>query len=93
MGDLDGLVSAPSFHVLGAMCVTWAFRRRLWFFFPLLAVNVLLASATVLTGVHYAIDVVAAFVIFPSAVWLYRRIEHLIEPGRCTTQDRAVARA
>jgi len=80
MDDLDGLVSAPSFHVLGAMCVTWAFRRRRWLFLPLVAVNVTLASATILTGVHYAVDVVAAFGIFPCVVWMYRRVEHVIEP-------------
>jgi hypothetical protein len=79
-GDLDGLVSVPSFHVLGAMCVTWAFRRRRWILAALLTVNVLLAAATVLTGVHYLVDVVAAFVIFPCMVWLYRRLEHFIEP-------------
>ena len=86
MGELDGLVSAPSFHVLGAMCVTWAFRRRPWFLAALLAVNVPLAAATVVTGVHYAVDVVAAFVIFPCTIWIYRRVEHSIDPP-------AVARA
>ena len=81
IGDIDGLVSLPSFHVLGAMCVTWAFRRRRWIVAPLIAVNVLLALATFVTGVHYAIDVVAAVAIFPCAVWLYRRVEPLIEPA------------
>jgi hypothetical protein len=80
MGELDGLVSAPSFHVLGAMCVTWAFRRRPWFLAVLLAVNVPLILATVVTGVHYAVDVVAAFAIFPCMVWVYRRVEYLIDP-------------
>jgi len=80
VGDLDGLVSAPSFHVLGAMCVTWAFRRRSWCLVPLLVVDLLLAAATVMTGVHYAVDVVAAFAIFPCLVWLYRRVEHAIDP-------------
>ena len=81
VGDIDGLVSMPSFHVLGAMCVTWAFRRRWWMALPLLAVNVLLTLATFVTGVHYAVDVVAAFAIFPCAVWLYRRVEPLIQPA------------
>jgi hypothetical protein len=80
MGELDGLVSAPSFHVLGAMCVTWAFRRRPWILTALLAIDIPLAVATVVTGVHYAVDVVAAFVIFPCTVWIYRRVEHLIDP-------------
>ena len=62
------------------MCVTCAFRRRSWLFVPLVAINVPLAAATVMTGVHYAVDVVAAFVIFPCTVWLYRRVEHFIEP-------------
>jgi membrane-associated phospholipid phosphatase len=46
----------------------------------LLAVNVPLTLATVVTGVHYAVDVVAAFAIFPCMVWVYRRVEHLIDP-------------
>jgi hypothetical protein len=91
MGDLDGLVSAPSFHVLGAMCVTWAFRRRPWIVTALLAVNIPLAAATVVTGVHYAVDVVAAFVIFPCTIWIYRRVEHLIDPSPVHASD--VARA
>jgi membrane-associated phospholipid phosphatase len=91
MGDLDGLVSAPSFHVLGAMCVTWAFRRRPWIVAALLAVNIPLAVATVVTGVHYAVDVVAAFVLFPCTVWIYRRVEHLIDPPPPRPSD--VARA
>jgi len=80
VNDLDGLVSVPSFHVLGAMCVTWVFRRRPSFLWPLLAVNVLLAAATVLTGVHYVVDVLAAFAIFRVTGWLYRRVEHVIDP-------------
>jgi len=78
--DIDGLVSMPSFHVLGAICVTWVFRRRWWIAAPLVAVNVLLSIATFATGVHYIVDVAAAFAIFPGAVWLYRRVEPLIDP-------------
>jgi hypothetical protein len=79
--DLDGLVSMPSFHVLGAICVTWVFRRRWWIAAPLVVVNALLTLATVATGVHYVVDVAASFALFPCIVWLYRRVEPLIEPG------------
>jgi membrane-associated phospholipid phosphatase len=76
-GDLEGLVSFPSFHVAGAWMVTWAFRRS-WLWVPLLLINVLLSAATVLLGVHYAVDLFATGVMVTTSVIVYRG---LVEPS------------
>jgi membrane-associated phospholipid phosphatase len=71
--ELAGLVSFPSFHVAGAVMVTWGFRRYRWLLWPLIALNASLIAATVMSGAHYLIDVIATFVMFPLSLWAYRR--------------------
>jgi hypothetical protein len=71
-GNMEGLVSMPSFHVAGAMMVTWAFRRRAWALVPLVAINVLLIVATFMTGAHYVVDTLGTFVMFAGSLWLWR---------------------
>jgi hypothetical protein len=71
---LEGLISFPSFHVAGAMIVSWTFRHRLWMFYPLMALNVCLIAATLLLGIHYGIDVVAGAFVFVVSVWIYNRL-------------------
>lgn len=70
--DIEGLISFPSFHVAGGLMVTWAFRHSRWWAAPLVVLNGLLIAATVLTGAHYAIDVVMTVVLFAVSVWLWR---------------------
>ena len=60
MTNIEGLVSMPSFHAAGALFVTWALRRTWWLFVPVALLNLWLIASTVLTGAHYAIDIVAA---------------------------------
>ena len=81
LGDIEGLVSFPSFHVAGAMVVTWAFRHRRWCLAILLALNLPLVAATVLTGAHYLIDIVASAALLAGSIWIYRRVAHFIEPA------------
>ncbi len=71
--DIEGLISFPSFHVAGAVMVTWAFRRHRWFFIPLLGLNAALTAATVMLGIHYAIDTVATAVMFAGSLIIHRR--------------------
>jgi membrane-associated phospholipid phosphatase len=70
--DLDGLVSFPSFHVMGAILVTWAFRRRGWILIPLMVLNTGLVISTVITGEHYVVDVLAAVPLFAGSLAAYR---------------------
>jgi membrane-associated phospholipid phosphatase len=70
--DIEGLVSFPSFHVAGALLVTWAFRHRQRIFIPLIVLNTGLALSTVITGEHYVVDVLAAVTLVAVSVALYR---------------------
>jgi membrane-associated phospholipid phosphatase len=70
--DLEGLVSFPSFHVAGAILVTWAFRRRRRILIPLIVLNIGLVISTVITGVHYLVDVLASVPLFAGSVAAYR---------------------
>jgi membrane-associated phospholipid phosphatase len=70
--DMDGLVSIPSLHAAGALMVMWAVRRHMKFLIPAAVLNVTLIASTVLTGVHYAIDVFAAIAMFAVSVTLWK---------------------
>ena len=70
--DMEGLVSFPSFHVAGAILVTWAFRHRPKVLIPLIVLNTGLAISTVITGEHYLVDVVAAGPLVAGSVAAYR---------------------
>jgi hypothetical protein len=71
--DLEGLISMPSFHMAGALMVLWSLRRHVWALAPMAAVNGLLILATVMTGAHYAVDLVATVLMFGVSVWAWRR--------------------
>jgi hypothetical protein len=70
--DLDGLVSFPSFHMAGALLVTWAFRHQRTIFIALIVLNAGLALSTVMTGEHYVVDVLAAIPLVAASIALYR---------------------
>jgi membrane-associated phospholipid phosphatase len=91
-GEIDGLVSMPSFHTAVACFVTWAVRRRWWFLVPIGIVNLLLILATVMLGVHYAVDAIAAIGIFAISVVTYRRLEGWLWNGTLeAAEDQAPA--
>jgi len=71
-GAMEGLISMPSFHVAGALMVTWAVRRT-WLLWPLIVVNTLLSASTFLTGAHYMVDTIGAFVMVVGSGYLWRR--------------------
>ncbi|WP_375381911.1 phosphatase PAP2 family protein [uncultured Sphingomonas sp.] len=56
LGELRGLVSAPSFHTAAAVlyiAAAWPIRRLRW---PLLALNVAMLLSTPVEGTHYFVD-------------------------------------
>ncbi|BCS31288.1 hypothetical protein TBR22_A04880 [Luteitalea sp. TBR-22] len=65
---VTGLVSAPSFHVAGALVVTWVVRERWWVLVPIALLNLALCAATVLSGAHYAVDVLLSIALFGVSV-------------------------
>lgn len=75
-----GLVSFPSFHAAAAVLFAWAGwgLRRLRY--PLLAINLAMIGATVVTGSHYLIDVVGGLAMAAVAIWLGVRIVRWAEP-------------
>jgi PAP2 superfamily len=70
--QIEGLISFPSFHVAGALMVTWAFRSHRAWLWPLIVLNIGLIAATFMTGAHYVVDVLATVAIFSISVWVYR---------------------
>ena len=73
-GNLDGLVSMPSFHAAGAIIVTWALRRHRVLFPVLVVLNTGLIAATFMSGVHYVVDIVGAFVLVAASVAAFRLV-------------------
>ena len=71
--DVEGMISFPSFHVAGALMVTWAFRRHRYWLMGLGMLNAWLIAATVFTGAHYAIDIVATAVMFAASIGMWKR--------------------
>jgi len=71
--DIEGMISFPSFHVAGALMVTWAFRGRPGWLAALTVLNTALVASTVLTGAHYGVDVVATVALFAVSILLWRR--------------------
>jgi hypothetical protein len=70
--DIEGLISMPSFHVVGALFATWAMRGDRRFFAVFAVINGLLVLATFMTGAHYVIDVVASSALVAISVMVYR---------------------
>jgi hypothetical protein len=69
--DLEGLISMPSFHVAGALMVTWALRRHRVMLVPVAIANTGLVAATFLTGAHYFVDVLATLLLLAASVAAY----------------------
>jgi len=87
-GRMEGLVSMPSFHVAGALMVTWAFRRHVWVLVPLVVINGLLVAATFMTGAHYVIDVLGTLAMFAGSLALWRAVGHaLLEPAAAAAPE------
>jgi hypothetical protein len=69
--DAEGLISMPSFHAAGGLFVTWAFRG-MTAFVPFALLNLVMLAATVLTGAHYFVDLVATVAMVAFSVWIHR---------------------
>lgn len=68
LGQLRGLVSAPSFHTASAVlfiAAAWPFRRLRW---PLIIVNVAMLLSTPVEGTHYLADMIAGALVAAAAL-------------------------
>jgi len=82
LDDIEGLISFPSFHVAGAVMVTWTFRSYRAWLWPLIVLNTGLIAATFMAGAHYVVDVLATLVIFAVSVWTYRYLQRTCSGSR-----------
>ena len=74
LSEMQGLISFPSFHAAGALLVTWALRRCRWWLWGVVAlINVGQIDATVMLGLHYAVDLVGTAMLLGLSLWTYRR--------------------
>jgi hypothetical protein len=73
MNDLEGLISVPSFHVAGALMITWACRRHLRLFLSVAVLNGALVAATFMSGAHYVVDTLITIPMFAISVVVYRK--------------------
>jgi membrane-associated phospholipid phosphatase len=71
--QLEGLVSCPSFHLAGGWMVTWAFRRTP-LLMPFALLNIAMAMATVMLGLHYAVDLIATALLIGVSLLLFQRV-------------------
>lgn len=96
LGNIEGLISMPSFHVIGGLLLAWALRRSR-VAVPIACLNALMILSTVMTGAHYAVDVLGAFATWGFAVVLYRKYCARLIPAfgadRSTLRETVVAGA
>lgn len=59
----SSLIAFPSFHVIWAVLVCFAFCTKPQFFYPLVFINFFVILATLFLGWHYLADVIAGIVI------------------------------
>lgn len=69
-----GIVAFPSFHAVMAILFTYAHRGLRWTFAPMLALNLLLLSATPVWGNHYLTDLLGGAAVAVVAILLTRRL-------------------
>lgn len=79
LGDLRGLVCAPSFHTTSAVIYIWAALRIPALRWPLTALNVAMLASTPVEGTHYLTDMICgagvAFAAISAAGVLSRRLQ------------------
>ena len=73
--ELKGVITLPSLHTSVALAVIWACRKRGWLFWPLVAINLGLITATFVSGIHYFVDAPAGVLVFAVSVAAYRWLD------------------
>ena len=63
LGQMQGLVTFPSFHTCFAITLAWCFRDFRWLFPIAILVNGAVVVSTLSEGGHYLVDVLAGIVI------------------------------
>jgi hypothetical protein len=74
LGQMQGLVTFPSFHTCFAMTLAWCFRDFRWLFPIAILVNGAVLVSTLSEGGHYLVDVLAGIVITIACIVLRQRV-------------------
>jgi membrane-associated phospholipid phosphatase len=76
IGEIQGIVTFPSYHTVLGVLFAYMFRRRRWFL-PVLVLNVVMIGSVPTEGAHYVVDAIAgviiALVALAVAQWLLGR--------------------
>ena len=89
LDTLEGLLTFPSFHTIGALLFIWATWRIAVVRWISLALNTALIAATPIVGTHYFIDVAAGFVVALGAVVAAKRLGRPASAPHLAATDRA----
>ena len=85
LSTVEGLITFPSFHTVGALLFIWALRTVAYVRWFALALNAALIAATPIVGAHYFIDLaggaIVALLAVAAARWLSRRTTLVRVPG------------
>lgn len=73
LGDMNGLVTFPSFHTVLALLATQALAHTRWRWLGVAWTAVVIVS-TIPIGGHYAVDLLAGFLIWAACVGVARRV-------------------
>lgn len=85
---IEGLISFPSPHVVGAFCITLLFWRRWIYFIPMAIFNSFVCLSTIALGFHYLIDIIAAAFIAVGSFYLANTIMiHTPQQWRSLSDD------
>lgn len=77
-----GMVAFPSFHVIWVLLITYLCRGVRWLFVPVALWNCIVIASTVMLGWHYLTDVIAAFIIVATVLFIAEKL--IKEPSYCS---------
>lgn len=72
-----GLIAFPSFHVVWAVLLAYAFRHKKYLFGPMIVFNAIIILSTIMLGWHYLTDVISgvalAAISIGAAEWAHKK--------------------
>lgn len=78
--ESEGLITFPSFHTAWAILLVFAVRHRRRLLIPSILLNAAVVAATLTTGWHYFVDVIAGVVLAMLVIALTKRLEPWLYP-------------
>lgn len=79
-GEIEGLVTFPSYHTVVALLIPYALRHLPILFWPALAVNALVVISTLPVGGHYLVDLFGGAGVVATGVYVLRQWKLYVRP-------------